>query len=366
MENFAFYSRPPTSFPNEEYAKRIDKFRRLLVKKGLDGAIISRDVSRLYLTGFESSAGTLIIDADKGAFFIVDFRYILMAQKAMPFLKSILRKSGTKSKIEEIVKKWRRAGLEELDLSARISGLKSRYTSIREWKEIDSELVTLRSVKSPLEQKKLQEAIKANDDLYAWAVPQIVPGMTEWGLRNILRHGADIFGHGESFETIVCSGANGAECHHNPDLTPITKNSAVLMDFGVVLDHYHSDMTRCIHLGKKGRLYDKIYKIVLEANQKAIAAIKPGMTGAEIDAVARKHIARFGYGENFGHSLGHSVGLEIHEGPNFSSGEKRIIKPGMVITVEPGIYLPGRAGVRIEDVVLITKTGCKVLTTSPK
>ena len=125
-------------------------------------------------------------------------------------------------------------------------------------------------------------------------------------------------------------------------------------------------MTRCVSFGEPSPLYRKTYGIVLEANRAAIDRLRPGMTGAEVDAIARGIIAKAGYGDAFGHSLGHSVGMEIHEGPNFSTKEKKIIKPGMTITVEPGIYLPGRLGVRIEDVVLVTQKGCEVLTATPK
>lgn len=359
-------ARPPKAFPAEEYAKRIEKFRKLLAKEEIDGAIITRDISRLYLTGFESSAGTLLIDVNVGAIFIVDFRYILMAKKAMPFAKCILQKSGAPSAVEKYTKKWKTAGFEQEESQATVERLQSRLHNITTWRTVDSELAALRSIKSPREQKKMQEAIAQGDRLFSWVVPQIKAGMSEWDIRNIFRQGADILGHGESFDTIVCAGPNGAECHHKPGLDLIKNNSPILMDFGVILDHYHSDLTRCITLGKATPLYNKIYNIVLEANLKAIAAIRPGMTGEEVDAIARNHIKKAGYGEAFGHSLGHSVGMEIHEGPNFSPNEKRIIKPGMIITVEPGIYLPGKLGIRIEDVVLITKTGCKVLTKSPK
>lgn len=358
-------NRPPEPFPANEYAKRIEKLRKLLQKKDVDGAIITRDISRLYLTGFDSSAGTLLIDVNEGAIFVVDFRYILMAEKAMPFAKCVLQKSGAPSAVEKYTKKWKAAGFEQEESLATVERLKNRLSSITQWITVDGELSSLRSIKSPLEQKKMQQAVSQGDKLYSWVLPQIHEGMTEWELRNIFRKGADIFGHGESFDTIVCAGANGAECHHKPGLDIIEKNSPILMDFGIILDHYHSDLTRCISLGKPTALYKKIFSIVLEANQKAIQALKPGMTGEEVDAIARTHIAKAGYGDAFGHSLGHSVGMEIHEGPNFSPNEKRIIRPGMIITVEPGIYLPGKLGVRIEDVVLITKTGCKVMSQAP-
>lgn len=360
------FDRPPESFPADEYIRRIDRFRRELSRKGLDGAVVTRGVSRLYLTGFESSAGTLLVDAAEGAVFVTDFRYIIMAEKALPFAKCLLKKTGGADPVQAILKKWKACGYEALEAKTSVDALLAKLPSGVRAEPVDAALGELRSVKSRREIAALRRAVAQGDALYAWALPQLRPGMTEWAARAVFRRGADLFGHGESFDTIVCAGANGAECHHNPDLTVIDPRDPLLMDFGVLLDRYHSDMTRCVHFGKPSALYRKVYGIVLEANRKAIAAIRPGMTGEEVDAVARDHIAKAGYAKAFGHSLGHSVGMEIHEGPNFSPNEKRVIRPGMVVTVEPGIYLKGRLGVRIEDVVLVTKDGCEVLTTAPR
>lgn len=357
---------PPVSFPPEEYGRRISRLRASLSKAGLDGAVITREVSRLYLTGFESSAGTLLVSVEEGALFVVDFRYIVMARKAMPFAKCLLRKAGGKDPVADAMRRWKAAGREESDSKALLDRLAAKCPSVSEWKPVDDILSGMRSVKSPREIRVLREAIRRNDALYANVLPLIRQGMTEWDVRNLIRAAADRLGHGESFDTIVCAGRNGAECHHRPGLAPIRRGSSILMDFGVVFNHYHSDMTRCVAAGKPSRLYREIFGIVLEANRRAVEAIRPGMAGAEVDAVARRHIAAAGYGDAFAHSLGHSVGLEIHEGPNFSQSEKATIKPGMVITVEPGIYLPGRAGVRIEDVILVTGKGCEVLTKAPR
>ncbi len=357
---------PPRSLGAAEYERRLRVLVAALRKRKLDGAVITEGVSRLYYTGFESTAGTLLVDAVEGPVFVVDFRYILMARKAMPFAKCVLQKSGAPSQVARHVRGWRKAGYEARQSVSSYEALRKRLDKIDTWEAIDDAIATQRAIKSVAEQKTLRRAIAANDRLYTQVLGQIRPGMTEWDVRGLFRRGADEVGQGESFATIVCAGANGAECHHEPDLTPIPARGPVLMDFGVLLDHYCSDMTRCVCFGKPTALYRKVYDIVLEANRKAVASLKPGMTGEEVDAIARKHIAKAGYGDAFGHSLGHSVGMEIHEGPNFSPRESRIIKPGMVITVEPGIYLPGRLGVRIEDVVLVTRTGCECLSQSPR
>lgn len=360
------FPRPPAPFPPEEYAARIERFRKALARRGIDGAIVSRHVSRLYLTGFDSSAGTLLISADQGALFAVDFRYIVMARRALPFARCVLMRPGGPDGALPFASKWRTAGYEGADSRAATDAIFARFSGVRKWEAVDSDLGALRSVKSALERGALRAAIRQGDRLFADAIQKISPGMSEWQIRNVFRSGADRLGHGESFETIVCAGKNGAECHHRPDATVLRPNMPLLVDFGVVLDNYHSDMTRCVSFGRPTPLYRKVYEIVLEANRAAIDGLRPGMTGAEVDAMARGVISRAGYGDAFGHSLGHSVGMEIHEGPNFSQSEKRVIKPGMVITVEPGIYLPGRLGVRIEDVVLVTRGGCEVLTRTPR
>lgn len=364
--NFDFTSRPPRVFPPEEYAHRLERFRALLSRRGIDGALVTRPVSRRYLTGFASSAGTLAVSAEEGALFAVDFRYIVMARKAMPFAKCVLQRRGGPSAVAAFARRWKTVGFEAADSKENADRLAGKLKGAAKWEAIDADLSSLRAVKSALERRALRAAIAQNDALYAWALPQIRPGMTEWQIRNLFRAGADRFGHGESFDTIVCAGRNGAECHHRPDDTVLGRGAPLLMDFGVVLDGYHSDMTRCVSFGTPSPLYRKVYETVLKANRAAISKLRPGMTGAEVDAIARRVIEKAGYGEAFGHSLGHSVGMEIHEGPNFAPGETRVIKPGMVVTVEPGIYLPGRLGVRIEDVVLVTRNGCEVLSSSPR
>ena len=172
-------------------------------------------------------------------------------------------------------------------------------------------------------------------------------------------------GDGEAFETIVCAGANAAECHHVPDDTVWRRGEPLLVDMGVKLDGVCSDMTRNIKAARDPE-YAKVYDVVLQANEAAIAAARPGITAGALDAVARRIIRKAGYGKAFGHSLGHGVGYEIHEEPCAKQKSKTELEPGMFVTIEPGIYLEGRLGVRIEDLVLITTTGCEVLSHSPK
>jgi Xaa-Pro aminopeptidase len=174
-------------------------------------------------------------------------------------------------------------------------------------------------------------------------------------------------GEGEAFPTIVCVGKNAAECHHEPDDTVWNGREPVLVDMGVKFGGVCSDMTRNL-VARPSKLYKKVYSLVLEANRAAIAAARPGMAGETLDRVARDVIRKGGFGKCFGHSLGHGVGYEVHEAPAVAKGKKgkMVLKPGMLVTIEPGIYLEGNLGVRIEDLILITETGCEVLSHAAK
>jgi Xaa-Pro aminopeptidase len=191
-------------------------------------------------------------------------------------------------------------------------------------------------------------------------------GMTEREMAGIIRSMMFERGDGEAFDTIVCVGANAAECHHVPDGTVWNGRDGVLVDMGVKLGGYCSDMTRNIPPKRRSALYRKVHALVMKANRAAIAAVRPGVTGKALDKVARDVIRAGGFGKCFGHSLGHGVGLEIHEAPYASKKSDWTLKPGMFVTIEPGIYLEGNLGVRIEDLVLVTETGCEVLTENAK
>ena len=211
---------------------------------------------------------------------------------------------------------------------------------------------------------KITEAVALNDEIWSLARKEIRPGMTEKDIQRVIRGFMNALGDGEAFETIVCAGANAAECHHVPDDTVWRRGEPLLVDMGVKLGGVCSDMTRCVR--GRGADYRKVYDVVLEANLAAIAAARPGMTCGALDKVARDVIRKAGYGKAFGHSLGHGVGYEIHEEPTARAKSKTVLEPGMFVTIEPGIYLEGKLGVRIEDLALITPDGCWVVTRSSK
>lgn len=224
-----------------------------------------------------------------------------------------------------------------------------------------------RAVKTEEEQKRIRRAEAIGDTAFSQIVEQLRPGMTEKQVAALLEFymkeaGAD----GLSFDTIAASGHHSAMPHAIPTDKKLEEGEFLTMDFGCRYQGYCSDMTRTVVIGKADEKQKEVYEIVLRAQQTALAGIRPGMTGKEADTLARDVIEEAGYGKYFTHSLGHSLGLEIHESPNFSSREERLIEPGMVITVEPGIYIEGFGGVRIEDVVIITEDGCENITHSPK
>jgi len=356
---------PAHHLPPPEFANRIKRLDTLRTRRSLDAALVITPVNRYYFTGLEASNGVLLMAASPA--FYTDFRYLIMARNSIAFMpvKKIWRSTDEKDALAKMGKNWRRVGYEGTLGAKRLATFREALPNV-EWVDITDALNAMRSVKSPAEQRALRAAVHANDLAFAAVRQQLSDGMREWDVRNLVRREMDILGQGEAFDTIVCAGKNSAECHHHPDETVIRKNQPVIIDMGVKRDFYCSDMTRSFCLGPPSPFYRDIYRIVFEANRKAVKAIRPGRVCADIDAIARRHIEKAGYGNYFDHSLGHSVGLEVHETPNFAATCKTVLKAGMTLTVEPGIYLPGRFGIRIEDIILVTRNGCEVLTRTPK
>jgi len=361
-------NRPAHDLPSDEFKARIKRLQACQRRLRLDAALIITDINRYYFTGLETSNGVLLTEAGEAPAFYTDFRYLTMARRLAPWLPchTQWRPSEEPSVLAGLSEAgWRRVGYEGNIDAARFLRLQAALPNI-EWVDISATIGELRAVKSRAEQQAMRAAIAANDRLFAALLNDVTPGMSEWAIRNLVRREADRLGQGEAFDTIACVGRNGAECHHVPDDSLLKRGQPLLVDLGLKLDHYCADMTRCVFFGAPTPLYRKLYGVVLAANRKAIRAIRPGVACCDIDAVARGHIEKAGYGPFFGHSLGHGLGLEVHESPNFSPSCKALLKPGMTITVEPGIYLPGKLGIRVEDVVLVTRDGCEVLTQSPR
>lgn len=338
-------------------------------KKVRELSLVINPVNIRALTGLECDNAVLAVenrafgDISKMKFF-TDFRYLPMVRRLMPDMVSA--DIGKFPAFAAGIPTSCRIGFEKSISVARFEKLKKNFPSAS-FVDIEDEILALRAVKSPDEIGKIQAAAALNDAIWQAACMRFEPGMTERDMARILKVLMTEFGDGEAFGTIVCVGANAAECHHVPDDTVWDGKEPVLVDMGVKLDGYCSDMTRCFGgVRRGGGLYAKIYSLVKKANQAAIAAVRPGITCKALDKVARDIIGDAGYGRFFGHSLGHGVGLEVHEQPAVSKKSRMPLEPGMVVTIEPGVYLEGRFGVRIEDLVLVTETGCEVLSSSPK
>jgi Xaa-Pro aminopeptidase len=360
-------SGPALDLPSEEFEARVKRLRAWQVSERLDAVVIVTEVNRYYFTGLQTSNGVVLSERGQTPVFYTDFRYLAMAKSRLRFMPSqnLWRPSDEQSVLAGMGQTWRRVGYEGALSAARYNTLKAALPQV-EWVDIGGGLAAMRSVKSLSEQRLVRAAVAANDRLLATVLKQVVPGMSEWDIRTRVRREADLLGQGEAFDTIACVGRHAAECHHHPDTAVLKRGQLLLLDLGVKKNHYCSDLTRTVCCGTPSPLLRDVHRIVLEANRKAVRAIRPGRRCDEIDGVARRHIAKAGYGDYFGHGLGHSLGLEIHESPSFSASCKTELKPGMILTVEPGIYLPGRLGVRIEDVIRVTRTGCEVLSHAPR
>ena len=348
------------------FAARLAAFAGVLREKQLDAAVVFNQANVRSLTGIDCDNACLLVKADGTVVFHTDFRYVPMVHRVAPWLKvDDIKKVGGARPFRSGRAKLQKMGYESSVTHARFMQLEKAFPGAT-FADIDANVKELRAVKTADELAKLRAAEALNDAIWSEAQNKFKPGMTEKDMARVIQHLMIERGDGEAFETIVCVGKNAAECHHVPDDTVWNGREPVLVDMGVKLDGYCSDMTRNMVPARPSKLYKKVYGLVLEANRRAIAAAKPGMTAGALDKVARDFLTQEGFGKAFGHSLGHGVGIEIHEAPWAARKQKMVLRPGMSVTIEPGLYLEGNLGVRIEDLVLITETGCEVISHSAK
>lgn len=347
--------------------EKIEKLRSSFSTHGIDGILITSPFNRRYISNFTGTAGVVLISADK-AQFLTDFRYIEQATKQCQGFE-IIKITGTIP--EEVAVQAKKLGIQKLGFEEDFL----TYSSFKLYdKEMEAELVPisgviekLRLIKTDSELKILKVAADIADAAFKHILDFISPGKTELEVSNELeffmrRAGAT----SSSFDTIVASGHRSALPHGVASDKVIEAGDIVTMDYGCYYNGYVSDITRTVAVGEPNAKLKEIYDIVLEAQLRGMAGIKPGLTGKEADAITRDYITEKGYGEFFGHSTGHGIGLEIHEGPGLSMKSDVVLEPGMVVTCEPGIYIPGLGGVRIEDDTLITKDHNEALTHSTK
>lgn len=345
---------------------RRQKATDLLQQHQLDALLVTDMMNIRYLTGFTGSEGLLLISADN-AWFLCDSRYTTQAEKQVQ-CEVVEFKSRYIALVDLLrQQKLKRVGFDSAHVTfADYQELQTHAAADLEWLAVkDTSL--LRLIKDDAEIALLEQATllsaQAFDDVLSNIVPGVAEGDVSLALEMAIRKRG---GEEKSFDFIVASGERGAMPHGVASTKLIESDELITIDFGGRYRGYYADETVTCAMGQPNDRLCKIFDIVLEAHDRAIAAVKPGVLLKDIDAVARDYITQAGYGEYFGHGLGHGVGLEVHEAPRVSPLSKGLTEAGMVFTVEPGIYLPGLGGVRIEDMVVVTEDGCRVLTRLPK
>ncbi|SMP28574.1 Xaa-Pro aminopeptidase [Laceyella tengchongensis] len=347
--------------------KHLLKLRQKLQERGIEALLISHPVNRRYLTGFTGSAGVVLITATE-QLLLTDFRYVIQAQEQAPHM-TLVQHQGVYHTVGE---QCRKLGIKVLSFEqdhltfAEFLQLKEAVGDIK--LQPTSGIVNeLRMVKDADELAVMREAARIADQAFSKILSDIKPGVRENEISFKLEfYMRELGATSSSFDMIVASGKRSALPHGVASDKVLELGDLVTLDFGAFYQGYASDITRTVMLGRPSEKQKEIYDIVLEACNRTIAALRPGMTGKEADAVARDYISAHGYGDFFGHSTGHGLGMEVHELPMLSSRGDVVLQPNMVVTVEPGIYLPEVGGVRIEDDVVITETGCEALNQSSK
>jgi Xaa-Pro aminopeptidase len=352
---------------NRQAMVRINRLRDLLPRQQLDAIIITKPENRTYLTGFTGSAGAALVTA-REALLLVDFRYVEQAAAEAPDWEVIQVPRLATEALGELVrrKELQRIGFEPTGVTYHEHVQMAGAVQPAALLPVDG-IDRLRWVKDPDELQRLRAAVALADAGFAHIQKLLRPGVREREIAIELeffmrRQGADK----EAFDTIVASGVRSSLPHGLASNKTLEPGEFVILDFGAVVRGYHSDCTRTVALGQASARHREIYALVLTAQQAALDGLRPGISGKDADTLARQVITASGHGDHFGHSLGHGVGLAIHEGPLLSPREDTLLEAGMTVTVEPGVYLPGWGGVRIEDLALLTPTGCEVLTTAPK
>ena len=355
--------------------QRLRDLRDSLKERRLDGLLVSSPENRRYLSGFNGSAGNLLVTQDDSVL-ATDFRYVEQAGRQAPEFR-VLRIGQGYDWFPQLLSETgvKRLGFESEDMSVALyqklkqtlkESMASSGTKVR---LVGTAGITeeLRAHKDPEEMQLLQRAIDIADQAMDRVTPTIRAGQTEqevaWRLEVAMR---ELGAESPSFDTIVGSGPNGALPHHRAGDRSIKNGEPIVIDMGAKYQGYCSDLTRTIILGSPDETFIRVYDTVLGAQLTAMSTVQPGMTGLEADGLARKVIEEAGYGEHFGHSLGHGVGLAVHEHPRLSPTGQDILEEGMVFTIEPGIYLSGWGGVRIEDVVTLEKSGARALSRAVK
>ena len=354
---------------------RLNQIKKTLQNRKLDALLVTQPDNRRYLSGFKAgdmnigeSSGALLVLRRGQPLLMTDFRYQLEGEAEAIGFEVLIYKRGMLDLLKGVLSE---RGIKRLAFESHYFLHKTAEKLAEMTEKLGVEPVPttglverLRLCKGSAEIAKIRKAVLLNEQVFQEVFRELEPGITERQvaikIETLMREkGAE----GPSFDTIVVGGPNGARPHAVPGDRPLKKGEPIVIDMGLVLDGYCSDMTRTVVLGEPDAKTRKIFRLVRKAQKAGIKAVWAGVTGVEVDRVARQIIEQAGYGAQFGHGLGHGVGLAVHEGPALSSRYKKKLRAGMVVTVEPGIYLPDWGGVRLENMVVVTEKGCEVLNT---
>lgn len=346
------------------YTKRLSALKAAMKEASIDSFLVTNTVNISYLSGFRGTDALMLMTRDSG-YFLTDSRYIEEAKgDLIGRLDVRLVKDSTFATIESIAKKdgLKRIGFESMDLpygiANRLKGMFKKAGLV----PVKNLVETLRSVKDVSEIARIRKAISLAKGVFKKVAGMVVPGTSEAKIKKAIDIAMIKENAVPAFEPIIASGANSSKPHAGATDRIIGKNDFVMIDMGAKKDGYNSDFTRTIPIGSAPKKFHAIYRTVKDAQRRAIDSIVPGAKASDIDRAGRTHISNAGFGRFFGHSLGHGIGMAVHEEPSISPSGSSRLAAGMVFTVEPAIYIPGFGGVRIEDMVLVTKTGCEILT----
>jgi Xaa-Pro aminopeptidase len=348
----------------DHHARRRERLAAVLRSADLDAAQVTALLSIRWLTGFTGSAACLLLSADGSAEIATDSRYALQVAAECPDLPARITRFGHRELAELAAGRHWRTGFEDRELSvASWRGLPEDA----EWVPLGQAITGLRMTKDAVELDLLRAACAISDAALGDVLPRLRAGVTEREVARWIDDGLRDRSEGPGFDTIVAAGPNGAIPHHQPTYRPLEPGDLVTMDFGARVDGYHADMTRTVVIGGVAADWQQeVHDVVRRAQQAGLDALGVERVSAEVDATARQVVVDAGYGEAFGHGLGHGVGLQIHEAPFLGATSTDKLLASVPVTVEPGIYLPGRGGVRIEDTVVVHPGRVESLTTTTR
>ncbi|MFN0134673.1 MAG: M24 family metallopeptidase [Phycisphaerae bacterium] len=346
---------------------RLNLVRAEMAARKLDAYLIFDRMDQYWLTGFNGEDGGVLITPTKVTL-ITDGRFSETADREAAWAKKVIRIKRGPDSYAKVIKssKAAKVGFEPTHLNVYNYSEIAKLTKPQRLVSAAGLIAKHRAAKMPHEVDAIRRGIRIAQDAFEAVRPQVKVGVTESWVAARLEFEMKQRGAGAvSFSTIVAFGPNSSLPHYEPTNRKLADGECVLIDWGAKVDRYCSDLTRTFYPTSIAPALGKAFSAVREAHDRAIAVIKPGMKGSAVDKVARDHLRKAGYDKQFGHGLGHGIGLNIHEAPRLGKKSDDVLKPGMVVTIEPGVYLPGIGGVRLEDDVLITETGCEVLSSLP-